>query len=57
MDQEMYGLERLKKNAQIMGQSMNAEKLGLELKNHVQTYLDGCEFTDDFTLVILEVEP
>lgn len=57
MDQEMYGLERLKQKAQEMGKSMNAEKLGQALKNNVQTYLNGCEFTDDFTLVILEIEP
>jgi len=57
MEQEMYGLERLKQNAQEMGKSMNAEKLGQALKNNVQTHLNGCEFTDDFTLVILELEP
>ena len=33
-----------------------AEKLRQELKNNVQTYLNGCEFTDDFTLVVLEVQ-
>ncbi|MEK9627733.1 MAG: SpoIIE family protein phosphatase [Nitrospinota bacterium] len=56
-DQEMYGLERLKQHSHEMGKSMNAEKLGQALKNNVQTYLNECEFTDDFTLVLLEVEP
>ncbi|MBL4664803.1 MAG: SpoIIE family protein phosphatase [Nitrospinaceae bacterium] len=56
-DQEMYGMERLRQNAQEMGKSMNAEKLGQALKNNVQTHLNGCEFTDDFTLVVLEVQP
>jgi serine phosphatase RsbU (regulator of sigma subunit) len=56
MDEEMYGLERLRQNAQEMGKSMKAEKLGQALKNNVQTYLNGCEFTDDFTLVVLEVQ-
>ena len=37
-----------------MGKSMNAENLGQELKSNVQTYLNGCDFIDDFTLVILE---
>ena len=39
-----------------MGKSLNAEKLGQALKKNVQTYLNGCEFTDDFTLVVLEVQ-
>lgn len=52
----MYGLERLRQNAQEMGKSMKAEKLGQARKNNVQTYLNGCEFTDDFTLVVLEVQ-
>ena len=33
---------------------MKAEKLVQVPKNNVQTYLNGCEFTDDFTLVVLE---
>lgn len=57
MDQRMYGLERLRQNAQKMGKLMNAEKLGQALKNNIQTYLNGCEFTDDFTLVVFEVPP
>ena len=52
----MYGLERLRQNAQEMGKSMKAEKLGQARKNNVRTYLNGCEFTDDFTLVVLEVQ-
>jgi serine phosphatase RsbU (regulator of sigma subunit) len=56
MDEEMYGLERLRQNAQEMRKSIKAEKLGQALKNNVQTYLNGCEFTDDFTLVVLEVQ-
>ena len=55
-DQEMYGLERLKQNSLEMGRSLNAKTLGQALKNHVQAYLNGHEFTDDFTLVILQVE-
>jgi hypothetical protein len=35
---------------------LGAEKLSQALKNNVQTYLNGCEFTDDFTLVVLEVQ-
>ena len=35
---------------------LRAEKLRQALKNNVQTYLNGCEFTDDFTLVVLEVQ-
>ncbi len=56
-NQEMYGLERLNQNAREMGKSLNAEELGLELKKNVQTYLNGCDFLDDFTLVILEIQP
>lgn len=55
-NQEMYGLERLRKNALEKGKSMPAGQLGLELKNNVKTYLNGCEFIDDFTLVILETQ-
>ena len=35
---------------------LGAEKLSQALKNNVQTYLNDCEFTDDFTLVVLEVQ-
>ena len=35
---------------------LGAEKLRQALKKNVQTYLNGCEFTDDFTLVVLEVQ-
>jgi hypothetical protein len=37
-----------------MGKSMNAEKLGEALKKNIQTYLNGCDFIDGFTLVTLE---
>ena len=54
IEEEMYGLERLKQNSQEMGKTMNAEKLGHALKNNAVAYLKGCDFNDDFTLVILE---
>ena len=56
IDEEVYDLDSLRQNAQEMGKSLNAEKLGQALKKNVQTYLNGCEFTDDFTLVVLEVQ-
>lgn len=54
MDQEMYGVDRLRQNAKEMGKTMTAEELGQELKKNVQAYLNGCDFIDDYTLVILE---
>jgi len=36
---------------------MNAEKLDQALKNSAQKHLNGLEFTNDFTLVIMAIEP
>ncbi|MBC8287179.1 MAG: SpoIIE family protein phosphatase [Nitrospinae bacterium] len=54
---DMYGLDRLGKKSLEFGQSQNADELGLALKQNLQNFLGECEFTDDFTLVIVEVEP
>ena len=53
---DMYGLYRLGKKSLELGQSLNADELGLALKQNLQNFLGECEFTDDFTLVIVEVE-
>ncbi len=52
----MYGLNRLGKKSLKLGQSQNANELGLALKKNAQDFLGECEFTDDFTLIIIETE-
>ncbi len=52
---DMYGLNRLGKKSLGLGQSQNANELGLALKKNAQDFLGECEFSDDFTLVIVEV--
>ncbi len=52
---DMYGLNRLRGKSLELGQSQNANELRLALKKNVQDFLGECEFTDDFTLVIVEV--
>lgn len=39
-----------------LGKSRNADELGRALKQDAQDFLDGGDFTDDFTLVIVEAE-
>jgi len=53
---DMYGLNRLGKKSLELGQSQNANELGLALKQNLRDFLGECEFTDDFTLVIVESE-
>jgi serine phosphatase RsbU (regulator of sigma subunit) len=62
---DMYGLNRLgqkslelgkSRNADELGKSRNADELGRALKQDAQDFLDGGDFTDDFTLVIVEAE-
>jgi phosphoserine phosphatase RsbU/P len=53
---DMYGLDRLGQKSLDLGQSQNADELGLALKQDLNNFLDGGEFTDDFTLVIVEAE-
>lgn len=53
---DMYGLTRLGKKSLELGQSLNANELGLTLKQNLQDFLGECEFTDDFTLMIVEIE-
>ena len=40
-----------------MRKSMNPEKLDQVVKNNAQKYLNDFEFTNDFTLVIMAIEP
>ena len=54
---DMYGLNRLGKKSLELGQSRNAHELGLALKQNLHDFLGECEFTDDFTLMIVETEP
>ena len=53
---DMYSLNRLGKKSLELGQSLNANELGLALKQNLQDFLGECEFTDDFTLMIVETE-
>ena len=53
---DMYGLNRLGKKSLELGQSKNAVELGLALKQDLHDFLGECEFTDDFTLMIVETE-
>jgi phosphoserine phosphatase RsbU/P len=52
---DMYGLDRLGQKSLELGQSQNSDELGQALKQNLHNFLDGGEFTDDFTLVIVEV--
>ncbi len=52
----MYGLDRLGKKSLELGLSLTADQLGLALKQDLGDFLGDCEFTDDFTLVIVETE-
>jgi phosphoserine phosphatase RsbU/P len=51
---DMYCLDRLEQKSLTLGKSQNAKELGLALKQDLHSFLDGGEFTDDFTLVIVE---
>mgnify|MGYP001107058559 CR=1 FL=1 len=51
---DMYGLNRLGKKSLQLGKSRNADELGQALKQDAKDFLDGGDFTDDFTLVIVE---
>ncbi len=53
---DMYGLDRLAKKSIVLGKSQNANELGLALKKSAEDFIDGYEFSDDFTLVIVETE-
>ena len=53
---DMYGLNRLGKKSLELGQSQNAVELGMALKQDLHDFLGECEFTDDFTLMIVETE-
>jgi len=53
---DMYGLDRLGKKSLELGQSQSADQLGQVLTHDLQDFLGDCEFTDDFTLVIVETE-
>ena len=53
---DMYGLNRLGKKSLELGQSRNANELGLALKQDLQDFLGECEFIDDFTLMVVETE-
>jgi len=53
---DMYGLDRLEKKSLTFGKSQNANELGLALKKNAEEFIEGYDFTDDFTLVIVEVE-
>jgi phosphoserine phosphatase RsbU/P len=53
---DMYGLDRLEQKSLDLGKSQTADELGLALKQDLNNFLDGGEFTDDFTLVIVEAE-
>jgi phosphoserine phosphatase RsbU/P len=52
---DMYGLDRLGEKSLQLGQALNSDELGQALKQNLNNFLDGGEFTDDFTLVIVEV--
>ena len=51
---DMYGLDRLGQKSLELGKSKNADELGQALKQNLHDFLNGGEFTDDFTLVIVE---
>ena len=53
---DMYGLNRLGQKSLELGKSRNADELGRALKQDAQDFLDGGDFTDDFTLVIVEAK-
>jgi phosphoserine phosphatase RsbU/P len=53
---DMYGLKRLEKKSLEMGKSRNAQELGLLLKRSAEDFIQGYDFTDDFTLIIVETE-
>ncbi len=53
---DMYGLKRLEQKSLEMGKSRNANDLGLALKKNAEDFIQGFDFTDDFTLVIVETE-
>ena len=53
---DMYGLNRLGQKSLELGKSRNADELGRALKQDAQDFLDGGDFTDGFTLVIVEAK-
>jgi phosphoserine phosphatase RsbU/P len=53
---DMYGLKRLEQKSLEMGKSRNAQELGLLLKRSAEDFIQGYDFTDDFTLIIVETE-
>lgn len=53
---EMFGDKRLEGNMLELGKDLNAEKLGIKIKEVIQEFTHCTEFQDDYTLVILEVE-
>ncbi len=50
---EMFN-PRLGKKSLELGKSRNADELGQAPKQDAKDFLDGGNFTDDFTLVIVE---
>ena len=54
---DMYGLNRLGQKSLELGRSQNADELGQALKQDTKNFLDGGDFTDDFTLMIVETAP
>ena len=53
---DMYGMDRLEQKSLTLGKSQTADELGQALKQNLHDFLNGGEFTDDFTLVIVDVE-
>jgi hypothetical protein len=52
---EMFN-PRLGKKSLELGKSRNADELGQAPKQDAKDFLDGGDFTDDFTLVIVEAK-
>ena len=53
---DMYGMDRLEQKSLTLGKSQTAGEPGQALKHNLHDFLNDGEFTDDFTLVIVEVE-
>jgi hypothetical protein len=53
---DICGLNRLGKKLLEFDQSQNTNVCGLPLKQSLQEFLGAFEFTDNFTLIIIETE-
>ena len=54
---EMFGAQRLVHTLQQLGKTRNANELGIRVKEEIQEFTGKQGFSDDYTLVILEVIP